>query len=184
MRFSFSKAGPVARVREMREADLEQVVAIEDAGNPTPWTRSQFQSSLRGTHHALVIASSDLKSDLRSDLKSDTERVEAFAVFSEISGEAEVLSVAVHPKQRRKGHAGRLLDAFLKQTASHCRHLFLEVRESNRAAQSFYEAYGFHQVGRRPRYYPRFGPRSEVKAAEDALIYALDIDYSSFDALV
>jgi ribosomal-protein-alanine N-acetyltransferase len=47
--------------------------------------------------------------------------------------------------------------------------VFLEVRPSNAAAIALYHAEGFHEIGRRPRYYPAKGGR------EDALVMAKEL---------
>lgn len=64
--------------------------------------------------------------------------------------EVEILNLAVAPAHRRRGLARLLLErAALGQPAA----LYLEVRESNRAAQALYRALGFTDCGRRPDYY-------------------------------
>ena len=65
-------------------------------------------------------------------------------------GESEILNLAVAPEFRRRGVARRLVSDL---TDRHGGEVFLEVRESNREARVFYEAMGFEEAGRRPRYY-------------------------------
>jgi ribosomal-protein-alanine N-acetyltransferase len=68
--------------------------------------------------------------------------------------EAEVLTLAVIPAMQRQGIARRLLHAAIRDLrAMGARVLFLEVSSSNTAARALYTAAGFHQVGRRKRYY-------------------------------
>jgi ribosomal-protein-alanine N-acetyltransferase len=64
--------------------------------------------------------------------------------------EGEILNLAIAPEFRRMGLASRLLSDALKQFRGS---MFLEVRESNRKAQQFYEAIGFKRVGMRYQYY-------------------------------
>lgn len=63
--------------------------------------------------------------------------------------EREILNLAVDAPYRRLGIAGRLLEAELKRGGIH----FLEVRESNQAAQALYRKFGFREIGQRPGYY-------------------------------
>ena len=65
-------------------------------------------------------------------------------------GEFEILNLAVSPEFRRQGIARQLLGVL-----SHDYHgtFFLEVRESNLAAQMCYKSLGFQLVTRRPGYY-------------------------------
>ncbi len=65
-------------------------------------------------------------------------------------GEREILNLAVHPSQRRRGVARRLLE---NELAGARGQWFLEVRESNAGARRFYEALGFRVSGQRKDYY-------------------------------
>jgi len=59
-----------------------------------------------------------------------------------------------------------LLGAFLDDArARGAAAVFLEVRESNRAARSLYENWAFVESGRRPAYY--------TEPQEDAIVYRL-----------
>lgn len=63
--------------------------------------------------------------------------------------EREILNIAVARAFRRKGIATLLLRRALASGAVH----FLEVRESNTAAQTLYRKLGFVEIGIRPKYY-------------------------------
>jgi ribosomal-protein-alanine acetyltransferase len=89
-------------------------------------------------------------------------RVVGFLVSREISGESgedlperEILNIAVIPAFRRMGVAKALLERELNRNAI----FYLEVRESNCAAQALYLHFGFAEIGRRSDYYqePREG---------------------------
>jgi ribosomal-protein-alanine N-acetyltransferase len=68
--------------------------------------------------------------------------------------EAEVVTLAVVPSQRRRGVGTALLrDAMDHAHRQGAAAMFLEVDIGNLAAQSLYRRLGFVQVGRRPRYY-------------------------------
>jgi ribosomal-protein-alanine N-acetyltransferase len=70
--------------------------------------------------------------------------------------EAELLTIAVRPAQRRKGAARHLLAAVIDHVRrSGARTLFLEVGVDNPAARSLYESQGFRAVGERRAYYRR-----------------------------
>jgi ribosomal-protein-alanine N-acetyltransferase len=70
-----------------------------------------------------------------------------------IAGEAEVLTLAVWPQQRRRGAGRALLEAALMLAAPSASAMFLEVAADNQGAVALYEAAGFEQVGRRAGYY-------------------------------
>jgi [ribosomal protein S18]-alanine N-acetyltransferase len=70
------------------------------------------------------------------------------------AGEAEILSVAIAPRQRGRGLARPLLDLHLRRLAGlGTRAVFLEVDESNAPARALYRRAGFRDVGRRQSYY-------------------------------
>jgi len=83
------------------------------------------------------------------------EEAAGFVLARAIAGEAEILTIAVHPEARRRGVGRRLLaaaaeGALLRDAGE----LFLEVSHSNDAARALYLSAGFIQVGLRVRYYP------------------------------
>lgn len=73
-----------------------------------------------------------------------------------VATEAEILTLAVLPKFRRRGMASRLLAwAIDRLSGSGSQRLLLEVAEDNVAARALYGKLGFAQVGHRPSYYRR-----------------------------
>ena len=75
-------------------------------------------------------------------------RVVGFVVTRTLTGnECEVLNLAVAPEYRRRGIARELLWSVL------CGTVFLELRESNRAALALYKSLGFQELSRRSGYY-------------------------------
>lgn len=84
------------------------------------------------------------------------EGAAGFALGRAIAGEAELLTIAVAPDQRRQGLGQALLRRFEAQArAQKAETAFLEVAEDNRAACALYTGAGYAQSGRRPGYYPR-----------------------------
>jgi ribosomal protein S18 acetylase RimI-like enzyme len=71
--------------------------------------------------------------------------------------EREILNLAVAPNYRGMGVATALLKHELSLDATH----FLEVRESNLAAQALYRKCGFVEAGRRLGYY-EFPPEAAI----------------------
>ncbi|MFN7921253.1 MAG: ribosomal protein S18-alanine N-acetyltransferase [Bryobacteraceae bacterium] len=78
-------------------------------------------------------------------------RPAGFAVSRQTApDEREILNIAVAPEFRRSGIGAQLLDRVLSMPEET---FFLEVRESNQAAQALYRRAGFTPAGRRPGYY-------------------------------
>jgi ribosomal-protein-alanine N-acetyltransferase len=74
-------------------------------------------------------------------------------------GDSEVLNVAVAPKFRRQGVGQKLISRWLQDYPGT---VWLEVRESNSGAGTFYQVLGFTVVGRREGYYSDTGEAAIV----------------------
>jgi ribosomal-protein-alanine N-acetyltransferase len=80
--------------------------------------------------------------------------VVGFIVGQQLEDQWEIENIAVTGAARRRGLGSRLVGELLDLVRT-CggKSVLLEVRESNRAAQSLYEKWGFLEVGRRKMYY-------------------------------
>ncbi len=149
-------------IRELREEDLEAVLAIEIASAPYPWTAGIFADELvQGGTRRYVVALDDL-------------RVVGFCGLLLSLDEGHITNIAVDPTLRRRGYAHAMMLVTIRTAiAKSLRALTLEVRVSNKAAIALYQRFGFAPGGVRPRYYPDNG--------EDALImWAHDIDTAAY----
>jgi [ribosomal protein S18]-alanine N-acetyltransferase len=93
-------------------------------------------------------------------------------LFRVVADEAELLTLAVRPAERRRGAGRRLLTAVIDRAReAGAQTLFLEVGADNPPARALYEAMGFRVIGTRPAYYRRGeGPPA------DALIMRLSLN--------
>jgi ribosomal-protein-alanine N-acetyltransferase len=81
-------------------------------------------------------------------------RLAGFILSRRALDEAEILTLVVDSRLRRRGCARKLLTAHLAQLAAQgVTRLFLEVDESNEAALALYRRLGFAQLGMRKAYY-------------------------------
>jgi ribosomal protein S18 acetylase RimI-like enzyme/glycosyltransferase involved in cell wall biosynthesis len=121
------------QIRHAEKVDLPEISAIQD----TAQEASQWQ------------ASDYLNYDCQVGLLEG--RVVGFVVSRRVADkEREILNIAVHPDFRRLRIATDLLRSEMTRwPGTH----FLEVRESNTAAQRLYQRLGFEAVGSRPGYY-------------------------------
>lgn len=147
------------RIGAMTEADLEDVLAIERASFPTPWTRDHFLAELRRAFAQLPV------------VRDPLGKVIAYASAWELAGELQINDVAVDPVWRRHGLAttilARLIDGARRRG---CSRATLEVRPSNVAARDLYESFGFRETGRRRGYYE--------DSREDAILLSLSFGAS------
>ena len=145
-----------ARLRPMREDDLEAVLDIELRAYPFPWTRGIFQDCLRAGYPAWV-------------LQADAGII-GYGMLSLAADEAHVLNVCAAPEVQGLGHGRRLLRSLLEMARTRgAQRVFLEVRPSNVIAIGLYHDEGFNEIGRRPRYYPA------RKGREDAIVMAKEL---------
>jgi len=71
-----------------------------------------------------------------------------------VSDESEILTLAVHEGQRRRGIGSVLLRCAMDHAAAMgARAMFLEVAVTNGAARALYSAQGFVEAGLRRHYY-------------------------------
>ena len=88
------------------------------------------------------------------------------AVVSVVDGLAELQRISVDAAHRRRGLAGRLLDAAIGAALEgDADRMLLEVREDNAGALAFYATRGFVELDRRRRYY-RDGATAVVLSLE------------------
>ncbi len=143
-----------ATIREMKESDLEEILAIEKVSFADPWSRRLFKETLLFPHSVNFV------------LQGATGALLGYINFYLIGEEGHLLNLAIHPNWRKKGLAAQLLNHaidFLKR--KNAAHFFLEVREGNLDAIRLYSKFGFEHIGRRKRYY--------VETNEDALVMHL-----------
>jgi ribosomal-protein-alanine N-acetyltransferase len=142
----------------LREADLDDVMAIEQAVYDFPWTRGNFIDSMHAGY------------DMRGLWVGDDGLVGYFIAMTGVE-ELHLLNLSVAPSAQHRGHGRWMLDALRTVAAEHgARQLWLEVRMSNARARALYERYGFLGVGLRRGYYPARG-----HGREDALVMSLQI---------
>ncbi|UJF25012.1 ribosomal protein S18-alanine N-acetyltransferase [Suttonella sp. R2A3] len=95
----------------------------------------------------------------------DQQKLIAFACWQVVCDEATLLSIAVDEVYQRLGYGKKVLaHSEQRLVASGITQFFLEVRESNLAAQRLYENLGYQEIARRRDYYPIANGR------EDAII--------------
>lgn len=141
------KVNEAIRIRSMRVRDLPEIMAIETACFAAPWSEQTFRSLLKRRGASLVVAAPAAARDGES-------RVDGYAVLWVARGEAELGNLAVRAAVRRCGVGRTLLAAAVREAVRlGVRSMFLEVRESNRAARELYERVGFQVVRLRPNYY-------------------------------
>lgn len=117
---------------------------------PRPWTVDEFVALLENPYSFAV------------------QHPSGFLLGRALAGEAEILTLAVHPNARRQGIARGLVLAFFDAARMRSADIaHLDVAADNAAAIALYHACGFAKTGLRRGYYAAVGG-----AAVDAVLMA------------
>ncbi len=142
-------------IRDMLPEDIPVIIEIEESSYTMPWSENSFRSELFGRNSITRVA-------------EQNSTLAGYVCVRHVTDECHLLNLTVRLGLRNKGIARKLLDDSVQRLkAMKCRHLYLEVRSSNHAAQRLYEEYGFKPIGTRKKYY--------VRPVEDAMVMVLEL---------
>ncbi|MFM8767586.1 MAG: ribosomal protein S18-alanine N-acetyltransferase [Rubrivivax sp.] len=149
----------------MQPCDLDRVMEVEVRAYSFPWSRGNFQDSLKSGHVAEL-------------LETSAEVLLGYYVAMPGVDELHLLNITVVPDFQRCGQGRVLLDRLEWQARQHAlSSIWLEVRASNTRARYLYGARGFVEQGVRRGYYPAGGLRRE-----DAVVMKLDLQQETAHA--
>ena len=124
-------------------ADIDAVIAIEEASFTSPWTREMYLAELDNTGISFFYLA-----------RTPLGEIIGFCSFWRVLDELHLNNLAVAPEHRRSGVASALLQKVLGDGARFgAQRATLEVRSSNTSAQQLYERFGFTVAGVRRGYY-------------------------------
>jgi ribosomal-protein-alanine N-acetyltransferase len=139
----FGRAEPA--ITEASARDASAIAALHGRSFRRGWTEQEVEGLLIDRH---VIAHRAISG----------ATLNGFILSRLVEDEAEILSVAIADRQRGRGLARALLNLHLRRLAGlGARIIFLEVDEHNVPALRLYQHAGFHEISRRPGYYPGTG---------------------------
>lgn len=159
-------------IRRMQAGDLEQVAQLETCCFSESWSYKLLEAGLscaydiyyvfeHETNDVPALTSCNETYVDERKAKADSERavyqkkaIIGYCCLRILAGEGEVQRIAVLPEYRRLGVGRKMMEAMLNISREHqVTAVSLEVRESNAAARSLYEAYGFAAEAVRKNYY-------------------------------
>ncbi len=143
-------------IRPATPADIPAMMALEKhAAMAAHWSAQEYQTMFAGSGPRCVAL-----------IIEEDARIQGFLVARALDPEWEIENIAVAGPARRRGLGTRLVGEFLNLARRQgALAVFLEVRESNRAARALYEKWAFVENDRRKRYYSN--------PEEDAIVYRL-----------
>lgn len=137
----------------MTESDLDEIVSIEKVAYEFPWTRGNFEDSLRNGYFGICM-------------RHVTGTLLGYCVLMPVVDELHVLNLCVAPSAQGAGAGLALLREAVRMARNQrLEGLLLEVRPSNHRAIRLYERFGFKSIGRRKNYYP-----ARHRSREDAIV--------------
>lgn len=168
-------------IEQMTLQDLPDVLAIERASFPIPFTEHLFRMELNLDVANLFVARLRVSGG-RFPAAANGENSDAqmggsggerssplgYIDYWKVQDEIHLITIAVHPDWRHLSIGSRMLTHMIEDSrARGGKQATLDVRPSNTAAIALYRKFGFREVGVRKRYYQDNG--------EDALVMALDL---------
>ena len=129
-------------IRRMTLEDIPVVVELDKLSFTLPWPERSYRFEIMENPAS------------RCWVIEDGKKIVGMIVAWMLVDEAHVATIATHPEHRRQGIARKLLTYALRYMSKEgAVTSFLEVRETNHAAQEMYRQFGYEAVGRRKRYY-------------------------------
>ncbi|MBE6122758.1 MAG: ribosomal-protein-alanine N-acetyltransferase [Erysipelotrichaceae bacterium] len=129
-------------IRKMTEGDLDEIDRLEKELFSSPWPREEYIYELKQNPFSNLIV-----------IEEDGE-IAAYCDWWIIYEQAQIATIGVREKSRRKGYGQMMIDEIVKDADAHgCDFLSLEVRVSNTPAIRLYEKNGFIQANIRKNYY-------------------------------
>lgn len=145
------------KIKNMSQDDLDQVMEIETLSYPNHhWSKDSFYQELNNklaNYYCITDANNKLL---------------AYLGYWQILDEAHITTLAVHPDSRNQQLAHILLMTMIDDCYKKLiKYITLEVRESNIAAISLYEKFGFASIGQRKNYYQDNGENALIMFTEN-----------------
>ena len=139
---------------ELKTDHIPRIVEIENLSFAEPWSKDGFRDILvNPSFRSLGIFSDRL--------------LAGYIFYYIVMDELHVMNIAIDPLFRKQGLGFKLLEKIHEMAKGFGVKLdYLEVRQTNEAAQKLYEKLGYKKQGRRIGYYPN---------QEDALLMYKDL---------
>lgn len=128
-------------ISKYTQTDFEDIFAIENECFTDPWSRKTLKEDLESERSVYFTAKEDGKTI-------------GYGGIMALSGEAEIMKIAVTKDRRRSGAGSALIRALINAAKEKgAKEIFLEVRKTNLSAIGLYEKYGFISYATRKNYY-------------------------------
>lgn len=138
------------KIEKMSVCDIEPVLYLEKTHNIKILNENMLNEDLKQNNTYYVVAKLD-------------NTIVGYLGISYVLDTADIISIVIDKNYTKKGIASLLLNHIFKFCkTNNIVKMFLEVRQSNIAAQNLYLKHGFNKISERKKYYDNI---------EDAYIY-------------
>jgi ribosomal-protein-alanine acetyltransferase len=146
---------------KIRNASSNDLSGVLELGRHSPtaaqWSEHTYSGILGGNDGSRIALVAEVKGEIVGHI-----------IARIVTDECELEDIVVSPSKRRRSIGSELIRNLISAALERgVRRLFLEVRESNSEARSFYEKRGFLEVGSRNAYY--------ISPTENAVLYAIKL---------
>lgn len=143
-------------IRAAEQMDIDAIVRVENACFSTPWSIDAIKHEICENKLADFMIACD-----------EENNIIGYIGIWTLLDECQINKIAVMPDKRKIGIGKTILNHVIELTRDMgVKSWYLEVRESNTAAQALYRSAGFSSVGTRKNYY--------INPVEDAVLMSLE----------
>ena len=143
-------------IRAAEQMDIDAIASVENACFSTPWSIDAIKHEICENKLANFMIACD-----------EENNIVGYIGIWTLLDECQINKIAVLPEKRKLGFGKAILNHVLEFTRDiGVKNWYLEVRESNTAAQALYRSAGFSSVGTRKNYY--------INPVEDAVLMNLE----------
>ena len=143
-------------IRAAEQMDIDAIVRVENACFSTPWSIDAIKHEICENKLADFMIACD-----------EENNIIGYIGIWTLLDECQINKIAVMPEKRKIGIGKTILNHVIELTRDMgVKSWYLEVRESNTAAQALYRSAGFSSVGTRMNYY--------INPVEDAVLMNLE----------
>jgi [ribosomal protein S18]-alanine N-acetyltransferase len=128
-------------------ADVVEVKSLEQECDLSPWSVNNYYAEVNRVDSLALVAKVEGK--VIGFVIARLIRISNQPSISDI----EIYNICISSRNRRMGIGQSLIDELIKLSGNRVNSIWLEVRESNEQAISFYKKSGFKTMGTRNNFY-------------------------------
>lgn len=137
----------IVEIHPLSAADVVEVKTLEEKCNLSSWSINDYYAETGREDSRSFVAK--IKNKVIGFIVARLIRLSIQSPLYEI----EIFNICIEKRYRRKRIGQSLIYELTKAAKNECTSIWLEVRESNQKAISFYKSLGFETAGKRKNFY-------------------------------